>query len=64
MLEISSLLVVVTVVALVCDFTNGAHDTADAIATVVSTKALLPGIAGMMAAPCRAIVWDLFTWVH
>jgi PiT family inorganic phosphate transporter len=50
MLEISSLLVVVIVVALVFDFTNGAHDTANAIATVVSTKVLSPGIAVMMAA--------------
>ncbi len=50
MLEISFLLVVVIVVALVFDFTNGAHDTANAIATVVSTKVLSPGIAVMMAA--------------
>lgn len=50
MLEISLLLVVVIVVALVFDFTNGAHDTANAIATVVSTKVLAPGIAVMMAA--------------
>jgi inorganic phosphate transporter, PiT family len=50
MLEISLLLVVVIIVALVFDFTNGAHDTANAIATVVSTKVLSPGIAVMMAA--------------
>ena len=50
MLEISLLLVVVIVVALVFDFTNGAHDTANAIATVVSTKVLAPGVAVMMAA--------------
>ena len=50
MLEISLLLVVVIVVALVFDFTNGAHDTANAIATVVSTKVLSPAIAVMMAA--------------
>jgi PiT family inorganic phosphate transporter len=41
--EISLILVVVIVVALVFDFTNGAHDTANAIATVVSTKVLSPG---------------------
>ena len=50
MLEISLLLVVVIAVALVFDFTNGAHDTANAIATVVSTKVLSPGMAVMMAA--------------
>ena len=50
MLEISLLLVVVIGVALVFDFTNGAHDTANAIATVVSTKVLSPAIAVMMAA--------------
>jgi inorganic phosphate transporter, PiT family len=48
--EISILLIVVIVVALVFDFTNGAHDTANAIATVVSTKVLSPGVAVMMAA--------------
>jgi inorganic phosphate transporter, PiT family len=50
MLEIPLLLVVVIVVALAFDFTNGAHDTANAIATVVSTKVLSPAVAVMMAA--------------
>ncbi len=50
MLEIPLLLVVVIVVALAFDFTNGAHDTANAIATVVSTKVLSPGVAVMLAA--------------
>ncbi len=36
--EISLILVVVIGVALVFDFTNGAHDTANAIATVVSPR--------------------------
>ena len=48
--EISLLLVVVIGVALVFDFTNGAHDTANAIATVISTKVLAPGTAVLMAA--------------
>lgn len=48
--EISLILVVVIGVALVFDFTNGAHDTANAIATVVSTKVLAPGTAVLMAA--------------
>lgn len=55
MLEISWLLGVVIVVALVFDFTNGAHDTANAIATVVSTKVLAPGVAVMMAAVLNLI---------
>jgi len=50
MLEIPFLLVVVVVVALVFDFTNGAHDSANAIATIVSTKVLSPAIAVTMAA--------------
>ncbi|MEM5790397.1 MAG: inorganic phosphate transporter, partial [Syntrophobacteraceae bacterium] len=50
MLEIPVLLLIVIVVALVFDFTNGAHDTANAIATVVSTKVLSPGTAVTMAA--------------
>jgi inorganic phosphate transporter, PiT family len=53
--EISLILVVVIVVALVFDFTNGAHDTANAIATVVSTKVLSPGKAVMMAATLNLV---------
>jgi inorganic phosphate transporter, PiT family len=49
MLDIPWLLVMVVFVALAFDFTNGAHDTANAIATVVSTKVLSPGKAVMMA---------------
>lgn len=55
MLEIPLLLIVVIVVALAFDFTNGAHDTANAIATVVSTKVLSPGVAVMMAAVLNLI---------
>jgi PiT family inorganic phosphate transporter len=50
MLEIPLLLLVVVIVAIAFDFTNGAHDTANAIATVVSTKVLSPGVAVLMAA--------------
>lgn len=49
MLEIPWLLLMVIVVALAFDFTNGAHDTANAIATVVSTKVLSPATAVIMA---------------
>jgi len=50
MFEIPLLLIVIVLVALVFDFTNGAHDCANAIATVVSTKALSPRAAVIMAA--------------
>jgi inorganic phosphate transporter, PiT family len=44
------LLVIVVVVALGFDFTNGFHDTANAVATSVSTRALSPRIAVLVAA--------------
>jgi PiT family inorganic phosphate transporter len=44
------LLVVVVVVALGFDFTNGFHDTANAVATSVSTRALSPRMAVLVAA--------------
>lgn len=43
-------LIVVVVVALFFDFTNGFHDTANAIATTVSTKAISPKLAVLTAA--------------
>ena len=43
------LLVLVVVVALGFDFTNGFHDTANAVATSVSTRALSPRIAVLVA---------------
>src|SRR3989442_10422875 len=43
------LLVVVIIVALGCDCTNGSHDTANAVATLVSTRALTPGMAVLVA---------------
>jgi PiT family inorganic phosphate transporter len=43
------LLVVVVVVALGFDFTNGFHDTANAVATSVSTRALSPRMAVLVA---------------
>lgn len=48
--ELPILLVIIVLVALVFDFTNGAHDCANAIATVVSTKVMSPRSAVMMAA--------------
>ena len=48
--DLPFLLVLIVLVALVFDFTNGAHDCANAIATVVSTKVLSPRTAVVMAA--------------
>lgn len=55
MLDIPLLLVIIVVVALIFDFTNGAHDCANAIATVVSTKALTPRTAVIMAATLNLV---------
>jgi PiT family inorganic phosphate transporter len=44
-----ALLVLVVVVALGFDFTNGFHDTANAVATSVSTRALTPRVAVLIA---------------
>ena len=53
--DIPLLLVLIVLVALVFDFTNGAHDSANAIATVVSTKVLSPRTAVLMAASLNLI---------
>ncbi len=46
----TTLLVVIVAVALAFDFTNGFHDTANSIATAVSTRALSPRVAVVLAA--------------
>jgi PiT family inorganic phosphate transporter len=48
--ELAILLVITIVVAVGFDFTNGFHDTANAIATSVSTRALTPGQAVVVSA--------------
>ena len=50
-----AIIVAVVVVALVFDYTNGFHDAANAIATSVSTRALTPRIALLMAAVMNLI---------
>ena len=40
--DIPLLLILIVLVALLFDFTNGMHDCANVISTVVSTKALTP----------------------
>ena len=44
------LLIAIVVLALAFDYTNGFHDTANAIATSVSTRAISPRVAILMAA--------------
>ncbi|MDO5536284.1 MAG: inorganic phosphate transporter [Desulfovibrionaceae bacterium] len=55
MFEIPLLLILIVLTALVFDFTNGAHDCANAIATVVSTKVATPRTAVAMAASLNLI---------
>lgn len=50
-----TLLLVVILAALVFEFINGFHDTANSIATVVATKVLTPGQAIMLAATTNLI---------
>jgi len=50
MLSLSLLLVLIVICALAFDYINGFHDTANAIATVVSTRVLSPRSAIIMAA--------------
>ena len=50
-----TLILIVVVVALVFEYINGFHDTANSIATVVSTKVLAPRQAVMMAAAMNLI---------
>src|SRR5215471_3054610 len=54
-----SLLLTVIVVALVFEYINGFHDTANSIATVVSTKVLTPRQAVLLAA-CTNLVGALW----
>jgi PiT family inorganic phosphate transporter len=50
-----ALVIVVVTLALVFDYTNGFHDAANAIATSVSTRALTPRVALVMAAFCNLV---------
>src|ERR1700710_43274 len=51
----TALVVVIVVVALGFDYTNGFHDSANAIATTVSTRALSPRVALAMAAVMNVV---------
>jgi phosphate/sulfate permease len=53
--SMTTLVVVIVLVALAFDYTNGFHDSANAIATSVSTKALTPRVALAMAAAANVV---------
>ncbi len=57
------LLIAIVITALVFDYTNGFHDTANAIATSVSTRALSPRVAVFMAAGLNLLGALLYTGV-
>ncbi len=50
----------IVLVALIFDFTNGFHDAANSIATVVSTRVLSPRYAVIWAATFNFIAFALF----
>ncbi|HMG08781.1 MAG TPA: inorganic phosphate transporter, partial [Mucilaginibacter sp.] len=54
---VTSLLVVVIALALIFDYTNGFHDAANSIATIVSTKVLTPFQAVLWAAVFNFIAY-------
>jgi len=54
--------VALVLVALAFDFTNGFHDAANSIATVVATGTLSPGFAVALAAACNFLAMWVFDW--
>ncbi|MEI6172024.1 MAG: inorganic phosphate transporter, partial [bacterium] len=57
------LLIAIVALGLVFDYTNGFHDTANAIATSVSTRALSPRVAVVMAAGLNLLGALVYTGV-
>jgi len=53
--DIPLLLILIILIAVVFDYTNGVHDSANAIATIVSTKVMSPKAAVMMAASLNLV---------
>src|SRR5688572_30594108 len=56
----TTLLIVVIIVALIFDFINGFHDAANSIATVVSTQVLSPLTAVIWAAIFNFVAYWIF----
>ncbi|MGN0021328.1 MAG: anion permease [Sphingobacterium hotanense] len=59
--SISTLLIVVVVLAIAFDYINGFHDAANSIATIVSTKVLTPFMAVLWAALFNFVAYFVFT---
>ena len=57
---ITILVVFIIVIALIFDYTNGMHDAANSIATIVSTRVLSPGVAVAWAAFFNFIAFAVF----
>lgn len=57
---ITVLVIFIITVALIFDYTNGMHDAANSIATVVSTRVLSPGVAVAWAAFFNFIAFAVF----
>src|SRR5205823_2017020 len=55
-----SFVLVIILIALVFDFSNGFHDAANSIATVVSTRVLSPGVAVVWAAFFNFIAFAIY----
>src|SRR5437764_14697483 len=51
---------VIIFIALIFDFSNGFHDAANSIATVVSTRVLSPGVAVMWAAFFNFVAFAIY----
>jgi len=56
----STLLIVIIVLAVIFDFINGFHDAANSIATIVSTKVLTPFQAVIWAAFFNFVAYFIF----
>src|SRR5437868_10392063 len=59
-MHLSPLVVAIIIVALVFDFSNGFHDAANSIATVVSTRVLSPQWAVVWAAVFNFVAFLIF----
>lgn len=57
---VTALVIFIIAVALIFDYTNGMHDAANSIATVVSTRVLSPGVAVVWAAFFNFIAFAVF----
>src|SRR5512142_1469654 len=60
-MDVSLLFVIIVIlIALVFDFTNGMHDAANSISTIVSTRVLSPRLAVLWAAAFNFIAFIVF----